>query len=612
MRVFLIELPVFLLLIGKGKQNLIISIALYFLICSAAIFLERGRKRISLAVRYPFPTILICLALAVFFFHNWSTSGRLEMLSSFLNKPPRQSCIIIALFLSLLAVIGIDYLLKLVMDLLGRFTDTGDYNCPEIQIRLYIFLTAFLTVTLNSRCSPVYPFNDWIDPNTMFTVGKSVLKGYVPYRDLYEHKGPLLLFLHTIGAAISFKSFLGMWILEILFCFAFLTIAYKTVRLYYSGDIFVFIPFLAFAVYSSGALQAGDSAEEFALPFLAYALYTAVKSIKTGVSLTNKDYLKIGITAACIFWSKYSLIGFYLGWYLVMLFISVKEKKFLQLLQGTGWIFTGVLITTIPIVIYFGVNSSLSYWMRCYFYDNLFTYGKSDLSVTEKISSGLYNIITSNGIVFILFLAGLLWTVIHRQWKILSLLLVTFIVLFSTVYSIGRFYPYYSLIFSIFGTFGLYPAGSCIARHPLKQVSTSFCLMLIFCLFGVSLRSENLPFLEYQKEDLMQYKMKEVIDQSGIKNPTLFYYMKNDVGVTTVTGIIPNIRYFSYYNNPGLTELRVEQENCLRDGCSDFVIVRSASTEVYPEFEKYDHLGSFVGRVDNGLINFHYYMRKQE
>ena len=96
------------------------------------------------------------------------------------------------------------------------------------------------------------------------------------------------------------------------------------------------------------------------------------------------------------------------------------------------------------------------------------------------------------------------------------------------------------------------------------------------------------------------------------KANALFYYLKNDVGVTTVTGIIPNIRYFSYYNNPGLTDLRTEQENCLRDGCSDFVIVRSATTDTYPEFEQYDHLGSFVGKVDTGLINFHYYMRKQQ
>ena len=65
-------------------------------------------------------------------------------------------------------------------------------------------------VALASKCSFLYPFNDWVDANIFFTMGKGMMNGRVLYRDLYDHKGPLLYFIHGIAYLISNKSFLGM------------------------------------------------------------------------------------------------------------------------------------------------------------------------------------------------------------------------------------------------------------------------------------------------------------------------------------------------------------------------------------------------------------------
>ena len=65
--------------------------------------------------------------------------------------------------------------------------------------RLFIFLFFLLTSTIillfTSKCSPLYPFNDWVDINAFFTVGKSITRGILPYRDIFEQKGPILYFL---------------------------------------------------------------------------------------------------------------------------------------------------------------------------------------------------------------------------------------------------------------------------------------------------------------------------------------------------------------------------------------------------------------------------------
>ena len=617
MKIFLIELPVFLLLTGKGRQHLIISFCLYFLCCSIFLFLQAKKRKITLAIHFPFPTIVVCLVLGCYFYHNWNSSGRMLMLSQVLNKSPKQCCIILAAFLSMLSVFGADYLLKFGMTLLGKKIETKEVNFSNFQIQFFLFLTAFIIITLNSKCSPVYPMNDWVDPNTMFTVGKGVLKGFVPYRDLYEQKGPLLIFFHTFGAAISFTSFIGMWILEIVFCYFFLLFAYKTLRLFYTQNSFLVIPILAFAVYGSYSFRCGDSAEEYCLPMLGYGIYVVCKALHNKSSLSKGDYFWIGVTSGCVFWIKYSIIGLYFGWILTLFMFAVIEKRIPELLMGIVWIVFGVIALSIPIFLYFISNLSLSFLLDVYFYKNLFTYAIKNVGFLNKVISGFASIVETNGISIVFSVMGLILLLCRRQWKLFIFLFMTFAGLFLSVYSMGRYYPYYSLVFSAFSVFGLFVLCEIIGNNGYiseiinKNLFFVLPFILLFSVFLLSFFSYNLPFLEHRKEDLMQYKMKAVIENSGIENPTLFYYNKYDSGITTVTGIIPNVRYFCSYNNV-ISAANKEKEECVRTGCSDFIIVTSATTEKYPEFTLYDHLGSFEGTTDWGYANYHIFIRKQE
>ena len=78
----------------------------------------------------------------------------------------------------------------------------------------------FLLITTKS--SPLYPINDWVDPHAFFTMGKGMMNGLVPYRDLFEQKGPLLYLIYGIGYLINNTNFLGVFILEVLFFTIFL------------------------------------------------------------------------------------------------------------------------------------------------------------------------------------------------------------------------------------------------------------------------------------------------------------------------------------------------------------------------------------------------------
>ncbi len=60
------------------------------------------------------------------------------------------------------------------------------------RLLLYSFIVSFAVLAVCSKSSFLYPFNDWVDADCYFTVGKGMMQGKVVYRDLFEQKGVLL------------------------------------------------------------------------------------------------------------------------------------------------------------------------------------------------------------------------------------------------------------------------------------------------------------------------------------------------------------------------------------------------------------------------------------
>ena len=88
-----------------------------------------------------------------------------------------------------------------------------------------------------SKSSFLYPLNVWVDANCFFTMGKAMFNGKVLYLDLFDQKGPLLFFIYGLASLISYKTFLGVFILEVISFTIFLYYAYKLIRMYLKEDI---------------------------------------------------------------------------------------------------------------------------------------------------------------------------------------------------------------------------------------------------------------------------------------------------------------------------------------------------------------------------------------
>ena len=100
-----------------------------------------------------------------------------------------------------------------------------------------LIAAAVITITIVSACSPLFPFNPWDDTNCFFTLGRGIIHGVVPYRDLYEQKGPLLYFIYALTALISEKSFVGAWIVECIAAAFYSIFSWKIVKLYIDNPL---------------------------------------------------------------------------------------------------------------------------------------------------------------------------------------------------------------------------------------------------------------------------------------------------------------------------------------------------------------------------------------
>ena len=87
----------------------------------------------------------------------------------------------------------------------------------------------------------------------------------------------------------------------------------------------------------------------------------------------------IGITSGLIFWMKYTIIGFYLGWILIPAYIEIKNKNIKRLFTNIAYIALGVIITTAPIFICFGMNGCLDIMLKSYFLENMVSYSGDNL-----------------------------------------------------------------------------------------------------------------------------------------------------------------------------------------------------------------------------------------
>ena len=221
------------------------------------------------------------------------------------------------------------------------------------KLALFCFIISALFLGVCSKSSPLYPMNDWVDVHCFLTLGKGILNGMVPYRDLYEQKGPLLYLIYAVVSLFSQRGFMGQYLLEVISFGFFLYFSAKLARLHLGESrlVYVIIPALAMIVGTSKAFAHGGSVEQLCLFIFVYGLYSMSSACHENRPLSQKEAILNGVFAASLFWIKFTMVGYYMGlclfvliWYLGWI-RQPKEllKTILRFLLGFG-IISGIIL----------------------------------------------------------------------------------------------------------------------------------------------------------------------------------------------------------------------------------------------------------------------------
>ncbi|MCR5628061.1 hypothetical protein [Eubacterium sp.] len=411
---------------------------------------------------------------------------------------------------------------------------------------LICFFSALLMMTIYSENSFIYKMNGWADVNAMFNVGRSMLKGKVLYADVFDHKGFYAYIPYILGAVISFNSYVGIYVVEVISYTVFLYFVYKTWNLYVEKNSDVFIPFFAIAINNSLFFYRGGSSEEFTWPFIMIGLYLVLAHTKN--ETMHKKYIWIveGILTGLVFWNKFSLSIFFVG-ITVYVFFYWIGKDWIRIVETALLWLAGLIIASIPVVLYFSITKNLNTMWKVYIVNNIFDYTGSRTSLANIIK---FMIPFINYVFIIILLIMIVKKVVDKNTALLSIIYMVscFIyVIFITgtfVYIYNVFAPLYAICF-----IGVISFFDKLIKN--KKVYNYLVLPIFACVFvlamNTSFRVKNTSRLsEYdvytEMAEFMQNDDKEDTDNS------LFLLDYYDEGIYVISEQIPSGKYFTKYN----------------------------------------------------------------
>jgi len=79
-----------------------------------------------------------------------------------------------------------------------------------------LFCISASVMAVCSMTSFLFPLHTGVDQNCFLTVARAWISGRLPYRDIFEQKGPLLYLLHVPAALSPQSRFFGVYCVQVI------------------------------------------------------------------------------------------------------------------------------------------------------------------------------------------------------------------------------------------------------------------------------------------------------------------------------------------------------------------------------------------------------------
>jgi len=226
--------------------------------------------------------------------------------------------------------------------------------------KIFAFVCIAAAIALWAVCTLPWSFaNELSDDTVVFSyVAQRMLAGDVLFRDVWDHKGPLIFMLNAAGLWLGGGSYGGIKAVEFLMMSAAAMLLYLSL-MRFAGRRFAALTTLAATAAMRVPLGEGNFTEEYAVFFQALALYFLVRLEIESCRRAGLCAFVIGFAGACAFFFRANLTGFWLVigiYWIVKAAVSKDYKSFFRKLL---WAAVPVVLMGGGFALYFGWNGAL-------------------------------------------------------------------------------------------------------------------------------------------------------------------------------------------------------------------------------------------------------------
>jgi hypothetical protein len=269
---------------------------------------------------------------------------------------------------------------------------------------LWTFLCVFLWLFYFYEFSPIIARSPGTDYPIFLLNGDAILNGQIPYLNIYDNKGPVWFFFFMILQLISPWSFISSVFWIFFHNLIIFYLCYKISRVFLSKQLSIIASFAPLIILQFSRLVS-PNVEYLSIPYILFCLYVFAQLLTRPKSSMRKQYVINGVCFAIIFWSKYQLVGVWLGAFFAMITLLIIKKVDKPVFKKIVFNhFLGFTVPTCLIFVYFIANNALYEMLNNYFFSRFASPGQSSM-IPFSPTAGLDSATNKNG----LYLYGILF-----------------------------------------------------------------------------------------------------------------------------------------------------------------------------------------------------------
>lgn len=344
-----------------------------------------------------------------------------------------------------------------------------------------ILLIATLFVLLQSPLAPFANKVTGTDSSVFIYSAMEILHGKLIYKEIFDHKGPLIYIINIIGLKILNGNLTGIWIMEVISLLIAMLFIFKTLKLFVDDYIAV-VSVLLLLLTLVPLLEGGNYSEEYALPFMAVSAYILTGYLAKQRVIKYFDILLVSVCFSMTFLLRPNLIPLWIGFAVVILISLIRDKNYKDIFRFSLLFAAGIFLTVLPFIWYALNKDILADAIFCIWKFNL-AYSKSTLAakISSTFMSTRYIDVTSLSKLVFIYLLYVILNFKKENNKLLhaAIFLNIALTMFISCGLSGRIYLHYSIAYIPVVSVAVAQFFSAIAKYGKAKIFTAGVMLIL-------------------------------------------------------------------------------------------------------------------------------------